>query len=127
MIKILEGASIEEIEEFSREFTLIGWSKGNGYTFPVDKETGEVKLNDVNRANYEYCVAHPEKYIDEGVVKTVRRHRLPALAECVCGEKFRLYNTYLGASQCPECGRWYSLSGEEFKDPSEWGELDYDY
>lgn len=123
MANILEESKMVEEVEYRREFVNTVWPD-SGFTFPVDEKTMEVVLNDANRENYERCLREPQRYLDQGIVKRTNSYRLPALLQCDCGEKFRLYNTYMGASQCPECGLWYNMFGEELKEPSEW-ERDY--
>ena len=119
MANILEESKMVEEVEYRREFESTVWID-SGFTFPVDETTKEVILTDANRANYERCVKDPKRYLDRGIVKRTRSYRQPALVQCECGEKFRLYNTYMGASQCPDCGRWYNLFGQELVEPSEW-------
>ena len=45
-------------------------------------------------------------------------------ARCECGKVIELYDQYLGASECPHCGRWHNLFGELLNDPSTWSRGD---
>lgn len=44
--------------------------------------------------------------------------------ECECGETVTLYNQYLGACECPKCGRWYNIWGQELNPPHTWSSGD---
>ena len=47
--------------------------------------------------------------------------RSPALVrDTHCGEEFYLQDEYLGACECPRCGQWFNLFGQEVTDPSSW-------
>ena len=50
------------------------------------------------------------------------RNRTASVGRCKCGEKVVLMGLYMGACDCPSCGQWYNVSGQELKDPSEWEE-----
>lgn len=102
-----------------------------GYEFPCD-ENGNVfvdKMSPAAKENYEYCLAHPDKYWY--AFKKVKEYRRwvkdTPYGTCHCGERVYLINKYMGACQCPRCGQWYNLFGEELLPPSEWGDLDYAY
>jgi predicted RNA-binding Zn-ribbon protein involved in translation (DUF1610 family) len=45
-----------------------------------------------------------------------------AKALCSCGETIELYDQYLGACDCPNCGQWYSMSGQALIKPQYWEE-----
>lgn len=94
----------------------------NGYVFHIEDD-GELVLNDYNRPSYEYCLAHPEKFARYNqIVKRKRIYKEYASGICDCGKRIELYNQYLGACECPYCGRWYSLFGQNLKNPDEWDE-----
>ena len=46
--------------------------------------------------------------------------RTPAEGICECGKTNRLEEDHLGACQCPYCGRWHNLFGEELEPPEKW-------
>ena len=47
--------------------------------------------------------------------------RSPALVrDTHCGEEFYLQDEYLGACECPRCGQWFNLFGQEVTNPSSW-------
>ena len=48
------------------------------------------------------------------------RNRTANVGECDCGQTVVLMDRYLGACDCPGCGQWYNLSGQELNDPSTW-------
>lgn len=49
------------------------------------------------------------------------RERPCAIGECKCGAEVPLMDQYMGACECPGCGQWYNLSGQELLPPEEWG------
>ena len=97
---------------------------GNGFSFNCDKE-GNLLLDTLAPeaiANYRYCCDHKEKFaVFNKVVKYKTRYKVPAQGVCDCGEVVILEDEYMGACQCENCGKWYSLSGQELLPPDEWG------
>ena len=49
-----------------------------------------------------------------------RKIKDPAHGTCVCGSEVYLYNQYMGACECENCGRWYNLFGQEIMPPEMW-------
>lgn len=49
-----------------------------------------------------------------------RSYRHGPLLRCDCGTEFELHNMYYGTCECPECERWYTLSGQRVKAPNEY-------
>ena len=99
--------------------------RNGGCAFPCD-EHGNVywdKMTDGARENYEYCMAHPEEYTYNynEVVPYEISYTEPATGVCSCHHRIELWDEYLGACQCPYCGKWYSLSGQELLPPNKWG------
>ena len=122
MIDIIRGEVVER-DEYGLRFFV---DSGGGCEFPCDKD-GKVKdLNPAAQENYEYCLAHPEKYTYSfnEVVHYRRSWREPNIGICHCGERFPLVNEYMGACECPRCHKWYNLAGQELNDPSTWSEGD---
>ena len=116
---------VEEIVEYEIEFLV---DSSGGYGFPAD-ENGNVlldKMNDAAKENYAWCMEHPEKfpYTFNKFRKRTRRYRNPPSGICNCGERIALYNEYLGGCECPKCGQWWNLFGQELKNPEEWSEGD---
>lgn len=122
---IIKERTVEEVTEYNRQFTLVGEYFGNGFSFPCD-ENGNLfdDLTDSAKNNFAWCLSHPEKVVDNGVVKSRRRVTTPAINKCKCGLEFGLYSEYMGACECPACGQWYNLSGQELLPPEQW---DRDY
>ena len=95
---------------------------GNGFGFPCNASGSVINLRPEAVANLAWCTEHPEKFARAGVV--VERHwswRNPDKDTCFCGETVTLENQYHGACQCPKCGQWYNLFGEELLPPDQWG------
>ena len=102
----------------------------NGFGFPCDAN-GNVNLtnmNDMAFENFKFCMAHPEKFKRFGeVVKYRSAYREPNHGTCHCGQVVELVNEYMGACQCPKCGQWYNLFGQELLPPEDWDMNDEDY
>lgn len=95
---------------------------GNGFWFPCDKE-GKLlpDVPDTARKNQIFCFRHPERYTRwNKVIEESRSYRTPPTGVCECGERFELHDTYQGACECPGCGKWYNLFGQELLPPEEW-------
>ena len=125
MIEIINPRHTEEIVDYRIEFTDID---GNGYSFPCD-ENGNLLpfVTDAAEKNYNNSLAHPELFAIYNAFKIYRRtFTAPAVASCHCGSKVTLENQYQGACECPECGRWYNLFGQELIDPEGWDDA-YEY
>lgn len=94
----------------------------NGFSFPCN-EKGEPDLNPASRENYEFCLAHPEKFVRfNKVIKEKHRYKKHAQGTCGCGEEVILYDEYMGACSCPKCGQWYNLFGQALISPEFWEE-----
>lgn len=100
-------------------------AQGGGYGFPCDKDGNliEGEITECGYKNYEYCMSHPEEFdIFNKIEKVENSYREPASGTCHCGEKIFLQNEYMGAYQCPNCGQWYNLYGQELLPPDQWEE-----
>ena len=102
--------------------------RGNGLCFACDKAGNllpfdDEAVNEARRRNRDTALLHPEKYVRfNKIVKETRRYSEPAHGLCDCGEEVYLYNQYMGACECPGCGKWYNLFGQELLPPDQWGE-----
>lgn len=107
--------------EYSLEFTD---DDGSGFSFPCDVN-GNVfaDMADCAKENLRYALDHPEKFT---FYKKIRKrswtYTEPAIAKCICEEEFELINEYEGACECPNCGRWYNMFGQELLNPKYWEE-----
>lgn len=114
----------QHIEERTKErfFQRIGEPEGCGFTFSC-KENGEpIFTMDAQKINFNYCLKHPEMFQDLGVQERIYEYTEPAKGICHCGNEILLINEYLGACECPECGQWYNLFGQELLPPTHWEE-----
>lgn len=92
----------------------------NGFCFPCNEE-GEPMLNPASKVNYEFCLAHPEKFVRfNKVIKEKNRYKENARGTCGCGEVIVLHDEYMGACSCPNCGQWYNLFGQTLNPPEMW-------
>ena len=53
-------------------------------------------------------------------LKAENRFREPVKGLCSCGQWVELVDEYYGACQCPKCGKWYNLFGQELVSPEYW-------
>lgn len=99
-----------------------------GFEFPCDVDGILLQYNmtEVAFDNYNYCIKHPEEFpYAFNEVKEYRRWiKDTPYGTCHCGERVYLANEYMGACQCPRCGQWYNLFGQELVSPENWDELD---
>lgn len=99
-----------------------------GFAFPCDKD-GNPLMDPDNKAawdNYHECLKNPEEfpyYFNHKVANT-HSWREPNSGTCYCGTRIELVNEYMGACECPKCGKWYNLFGQELKNPEHWDEGD---
>ena len=98
----------------------------NGYCFPCDENGNLLQSEEENPAAYanmRWCLEHPEKFERfNKIIKYTRQVRDNAHGICICGHEVELWNQYMGACQCPECGRWYNLFGQELVSSEHWEE-----
>ena len=92
----------------------------NGFGFPCDKN-GTVNIQPEAAANLAWCMEHPGKFVRfNEVVRYEREYLEPGRGRCSCGTEVELFDQYYGACQCPNCGRWYNLFGQELLPPDQW-------
>lgn len=100
---------------------------GCGFGFPCNKN-GIVdvdKLEPAGRKNYEWCISNPQEFEYFAVVdKNIRRYHENASGVCSCGNRIELWDQYMGACECPHCGKWYNLFGQELNHPDTWKDGD---
>lgn len=107
--------------------------RGNGLCFQCDAggdilpwpetDPKHLAIDEARRHNRDYALAHPEKYIRfNRVIKQTRSYKELAHGLCDCGEEVYLTNQYMGACECPGCGKWYNLFGQELTPPEQWEE-----
>ncbi len=100
-----------------------------GYAFPCN-QLGEplfVQMTEVAQENYRLCMergAEHYPYAFNRIEKHRRSWREPANGICNCGHRIELYNEYLGACECPYCGQWWNLFGQELNNPETWKDGD---
>lgn len=103
--------------------------RNGGLAFPCNADGMVIwrDMSDAAIANYRYALEHPEEYpyCFNKIHKYVRRYVEPANGICDCGARVYLTNEYMGACQCPRCGQWYNLFGQELLPPEEWEDDDY--
>ena len=97
---------------------------GNGYGFPCDANgVVDEELTPDALRNLEYCRQHPEAFKRANEVIEIRlQYKEEDRGTCRCGETVYLHDQYLAAFQCPKCGQWYNLFGQELLPPEVWEE-----
>lgn len=95
-----------------------------GLSFPCDAN-GNVDveaLPDPAKRNYAFAMANPDKfpYGWKCVEKRTGRDHHPATGKCNCGKRINLTADYMGACQCPKCGQWWNVFGQELKPVRTW-------
>lgn len=125
MLKNYTPAEYRTVTEYELVFDD---GRNNGFGFPCDREGRLLQSAEENPAAHEnlmFCLAHPEKFERfNKVVKQKWQARENAHGTCSCGEEMELWDQHLGACQCPRCGRWYNLFGQELVPPEHWEEGD---
>lgn len=100
--------------------------RNNGFGFPCT-EQGDPLLSDnpAAQSNYKYCLEHPGKFVRYNkVIRHEQDYKAPARGVCKCGEEIELVNEYMGGCECPNCGQWYNLFGQELNPPETWPDGD---
>lgn len=116
MLKIIKEREFKEEIYYTYDFNR---SDGSGFTFPCDF-TGKIQLNRCNKESYEFCIKNKEEFTWHGIVEHNNTYWEPAIGQCSCGKKVILEAQYMGACQCPKCGRWYNIFGQSLIDPEYW-------
>lgn len=120
MIEMISERNRVKKEYYCRDFQVIGEPAGCGYSFDCDRDGNLTFPNEGQKENFEYAVAHPDKFEDLGVVRRVSSYIEPAKGRCHCGEVIELTDQYMGACECPRCNQWYNLFGQELLPPEQW-------
>lgn len=122
MIQNLVRSEWKTEKEYRIEFFV---DQNGGLSFPCH-ENGKLfdDMNEYAKRNYENALQHPEKYpyCFNKLRSYEHDYRELAHGKCKCGEEVYLINEYQGACQCPNCGQWYNLFGQELLPPDQWEE-----
>ena len=121
MLTIIKKRERKSETYYTYDFDI---NRSGGFAFPCDENgvVDESKLNEYALDNYKKCMAHPEKFEWKGVKKHKYSYTEPAIGKCHCGEEFELIPQYMGACECPNCGQWYNIFGQELLPPVQWEE-----
>lgn len=107
-----------------RNFLAFYCEDGNGFVFDLDEHMKPILGTEDLKKNYEYCMAHPEEFETawNDIMHEKYSYTEPAVGVCSCGEQITLDGDFDGAIQCPKCGQWYNLFGQELLPPDQWEE-----
>lgn len=123
MLRNLVRGGYKTSVEYTLEFFF---DRTGGFSFPCDEYGNILPLKSPEAAeNLEWCRNHPEKFEFIEIRRRKYNWREPDSGTCYCGERVELVDEYCGACQCPKCGQWYNLFGQELLSPEEW-EMDDD-
>lgn len=126
MLRITSDRKVVEKRYTERFFQRIGESCGCGFGFACDNDGAPFLNHEGQRENFEFAVSHPDMFIDCGVQERISRYTEPARGICACGQEIHLVDEMLGACECPRCGQWYNLFGQDLLPPDKWSdEPDY--
>lgn len=124
MLNNIKRGEMKEVVEYSLNFYV---DRDGGYGFPCDENGNVFESNPALVANYKRCLERPEDfpYAFNQLEKRTHRYREPDTGVCShCGTEVMIQNEYMGAFECPGCGQWYNLFGQELKNPHRWHELE---
>ena len=123
MLRNLVRGEYKTSVEYALEFFF---DRNGGFSFPCDEYGNVLPLKSPEAAeNLEWCRNHPEKFKFIEIRRRKYNWSEPDSGICYCGERVELVDEYCGACQCPRCGQWYNLFGQELLSPEEW-EMDDD-
>lgn len=91
-----------------------------GFAFDTDERGNPVFGTKEAEKSYRYCLAHPELFKDLGNETEIHTFFEDALVRCECGKEITVAPRYYGADECPFCGRWHNLFGDQLLPPDEW-------
>jgi hypothetical protein len=126
MLEIISPRHTEIITERVHEWLD---KTGNfGHSYPVDENDNYTGNCEEGRANFlkdkaaiEIKALDGTLLIDQGVKVEKRYFTANAVGKCHCGQQFELVRDYYyGAIDCPKCGQWYNMAGQELLPPDEW-------
>lgn len=94
----------------------------NGFGFPCDADGNVLPFeNPAAAENLKWCFENPSQFSRYAEVVPFRQtYTEPASGDCSCGERVFLTDEYYGACECPKCGKWYNLFGQEILPPDKW-------
>lgn len=122
MIKNYVASKVVEQVSYNRDFL---YDRNSGFSFPCD-EKGNILENEMCEdawANYRYATAHPELFeVFNKLSEQKTRYTEPPKGTCGCGMTVVFVNQYQGACECPRCGKWYNIFGQEVLPPDQWDE-----
>lgn len=123
MLRNLVRGEYKTSVEYALEFFF---DRTGGFSFPCDEYGDILPLKSPEAGeNLEWCRNHLEEFEFIEIRRHKQSWREPDSGTCHCGERVELVNEYRGACQCPKCGQWYNLFGQELLSPEEW-EMDDD-
>lgn len=115
---------VRKTTEITKEYRIEFLKDGCGCSFPCD-EKGTIDFESMapeGKENYEHCITHPELFDIFNKLNMYTHKYTERVATCHCGEEISIYDEYRGACQCPHCGKWYNLFGQELNPPETWEE-----
>lgn len=95
------------------------FDRNRGFGFCCDSEGKILVEKNTPEAikNYEWCLNNLDKFKYDEIVKHWVMTGGERVGHCHCGREFDMYDQYLGTCECPNCGQWYNLMGQEVLAP----------
>lgn len=123
MLKITKPRERKTVRENRIEFMYIS-DPGAGYSFDADNDWNPIFHNECQEKNYNACLS--DKEMCGPLRRTYDRNYIePAQGICRCGQTISLTDQYMGACECPKCGQWYNLFGQEVYHPTGWDSAEF--
>ena len=118
---MLKNITPRERKTIVEHYIDFDFDDNGGFSFPCDPAGALYELPPEAKNNYDWCMAHPEKFERWNKHTEIRRsYTENASGDCICGNRVELYDQYMGACECQNCGRWYNLFGQELLPPEHW-------
>jgi len=118
IIKERQSVSIPMRELYFHAKGIVGYG---GCAFKCTEDGYPIFTNDAQRKTYNEALLNLKGEYDKPVIRHYSiQHTQNAVIRCECGKESELYSHHLGACQCPYCGRWHNLFGQELIDPYFW-------
>ena len=123
MIKIIKERRPVREDWYEMEFGDLNNSERECCAFRCDAD-GKLKPFDNSDAMKNYHrlmeLSKTDPYYEPHIVHFTNEYFEDAKAVCECGFVIDLWDQYMGASECPHCGRWHNMFGQTLKRPEEW-------
>ena len=119
MAEVIRIYEKKEVKFKVLDFEHIDGQDKGWYSFRADDNWNpafDSGYDDLQKKSYERCLANPN-FVGPFKHYDTRIDEIPTLIKCECGKEVEVWGNYMGASECPHCGRWHNTWGQLLKDP----------